>query len=113
MDDELDVNRRFLLEVEQGIRISNNEVIHSKIPPVNAERMLSFAVSVSKLRLSYIEAAFAFADGTYADGEEGVQEVKELKLHRQRFEEARDAFIALQRAIELGYISTRSNTATE
>jgi len=106
MDDELEKNRRFLLEVEQGIRLANNEVIHDKIPPVTTERMLSFAVSVAKLRLNYIEGAFTFADTKLPSGDSGEAQVKALRLHRERFEESRNAYLALQRAIEIGYIAT-------
>ncbi len=106
MNNDQETNRRFLLEVEQGIRAANNEVIHDKIPPVDSERMLTFAISVAKLRLAYIEAAFNFADAQHDDSENEVNQINQLKLHRQRFEESRDAFIALQRAIELGYIET-------
>ncbi len=104
MEEDLAKNNRFLMEVEQGIRLSNNEVIHQRISPMNSERMLSFAIAVAKLRAEYIESAFNFADAKHADGAEGDAEIDELRLRRSRFEEARDAFIALQRAIELGYM---------
>ena len=68
--------------------------------------MLSFAIAVAKVRAQYIEAAFKFADGAEGtEGTEGADEIDELRLLRGRFEEARDAFIALQRAIELGYVA--------
>ena len=104
MEEDLAKNKRFLMEVEQGIRLSNNEVIHQRISPITSERMLSFAVMVAKLRAEYIEGAFNFADAKHADGVEGDAEIDELRLRRSRFEEVRDSFIALQRAIELGYV---------
>ncbi len=104
MEEDLAKNKHFLMKVEQSIRLSNNEVIHQKISPVTSERMLSFAVAVAKLRAEYIETAFNFADAKHADGAEGDADIDELRLRRSRFEEARDAFIALQRAIELGYM---------
>ena len=104
MEEDLLKNKHFLMEVEQGIRLSNNEVIHQRMPPITSDRMLTFAVMVAKLRTEYIDAAFNFADAKYADGAEGDAEIDELRLRRIRFEEARDAFIALQRAIELGYM---------
>ena len=105
MEEDLAKNKHFLMEVEQGIRLSNNEVIHQKISPITSERMLSFAIAVAKLRAEYIETAFNFADSKHADGAEGDAEIDELRLRRSRFEEVRDAFIALQRAIELGYMA--------
>ena len=105
MDDDIQKNQRFLRETEQVIRLSNNEVIHKRIPPINTERMVSFAIVVAKLRAQYIESAFKFADTKHADDDIGEAEVNEISLRRRRFEEARDAFIALQRAIELGYMA--------
>ncbi len=102
--EELAKNQRFLQEIAQGIRLSNNEVIHQRISPITSERMLSFALAVAKLRAEYIETAFTFADANYADGAESDAGIDELRLRRGRFEETRDAFIALERAIELGYM---------
>ena len=105
MDEKLAKNQRFLRETEQAIRLTNNEVIHKQIPPITSERMLTFSVAVAKLRAQYIEAAFTFADAKHADGVAGAADIDELGLCRRRFEEARDAIIALQRAIELGYMA--------
>ncbi len=105
MDDELARNQRFLQETEQAIRLTNKEVIHRQVPPITQDRMLSFAIAVAKLRAEYIETAFKFADAKHLTGAEGASEIDELELCRRRFEEARDSFIALQRAIELGYMA--------
>lgn len=110
LNDDLAKHQRFLREIEQGIRLSNNEVIHKRIPPITSERMLTFAVAVAKIRAQYIEAAFKFADANLSDAPEGTAEIDELRELRGRFEEARDAFIALQRAIELGYVDVESDT---
>ena len=98
---ELDDNRRFLQQTEQAIRETNNDVIHKKIPPLTTARMLSFANAVANLRADYFEAAFTFTDSETHD----PAAVEQLAQHRQAFEESRDAFIALQRAIELGYMA--------
>ncbi len=108
LNEDLAKHQRFLREIEQGIRMSNNEIIHKRIPPITSERMLTFAVCVAKMRAQYIEAAFKFADANLAEAPEGAAEVEELRMLRGRFEEARDAMIALQRAIELGYVDVDS-----
>jgi hypothetical protein len=110
LNDDLAKNQRFLREIEQAIRLSNNEVIHNRIPPITSERMLTFAVAVAKMRAQYIEAAFKFADANLSDAPDGTTEIDELGELRGRFEEGRDAFIALQRAIELGYVDVESDT---
>jgi len=105
MEDILAKNKHFLMEVEQSIRLANTEVIHQQITPITSERMLSFAITVAKLRVKYIKAAFNFADALHTAGNEGEAEMNDLTLHRRRFEEARDSFIVLQRAIEIGYVA--------
>ena len=98
-------NKRFLIEIEHHIRLKNNEAIHKVIPPLSTERMLSLSSAVAKLRAQYIQAAFKFADTENIKGVIGAEDVEELASCRAQFEEIRDAFIAISRAIELGYIS--------
>jgi hypothetical protein len=106
MTEGLEKNRRFLLQVEQTIRLANNEVIHQQISPVTSDRMLSFAVTLAKLRAEYIKAAFDFADAKHEEGAGIESEINELCLLRKKFEEVRCAFLAIQRGIELGYVMT-------
>lgn len=98
-------NKRFLIEIEHQIRLINNDTIHEVIPPISSERMLSISSVVAKLRARYIQAVYKFTDSELSDGEQGMEEINELALCRRQFEEIRDAFIAISRAIELGYIS--------
>ncbi len=105
MSDDLAANRRFLMTAEQSIRLANKEIIHKVIPPVTTERMLSFAVSVAKLRAQYIEAAFNFADNNTGEAQQNSDAIEELSTYRKQFEETRDAYTALQRAVEVGYVS--------
>ncbi len=105
MEDDITKNKHFLMALEQVIQVSNREIIHSRIPPITSERMLSFAVTLAKLRAEYIQAAFQFADSNHADGEEVAKGIDNLSICRRQFTEARDAFIALQRAIELAYVA--------
>ena len=95
--------QHFLAEIEQSIKIANREVIHQKIPPVSKKNMLSFAVSVARLRAQYLEAAFIFSDKVQGDGiEDG--DVTVLTNHRERYEQTRAAFEALTQAIDRGYV---------
>ena len=100
---ELAKQRSFLIEIEQGIRLANQEVIHQRIPPITSENLLPFAVSVARLRARYLEVAFRFAEKENADALD-VSEVAELRQQRLMYEEARDAFEALRLAIERGYV---------
>ena len=95
--------KRFLAEIEQGIRFANREIIHQRIPSLTTQHILSFAVAVGRLRARYLEAAFKL--GVHDSGEAPDKaEVEELRLRREMFEEARDAFEALREAIHKGYV---------
>ena len=93
--------QRFLEELDQGVRLANQEIIHQRIPNLDRERALVFAVTVARLRADYLDLAFkqcvAGTEATAAD-------VAELRQKRELYEEARDAFGALRQAIERGYI---------
>ncbi|MFT6581507.1 MAG: hypothetical protein ACJAU6_001945 [Alphaproteobacteria bacterium] len=102
-DMDLAKQRRFLLEVEHGIRLANREIIHQRIPNLSAESILPFAISVARLRARYLEAAFRFSEKDHGDPLDEM-EIDSLRRSRQMFEEARDAFEALRTAIERGYV---------
>lgn len=104
MDDEELLRRQkaFLFEAEKAIRAANREIIHGVVPELDRDAVYRFAVAVARLRAAYLQSALKLEvseEGRIADSL-----VAELKDHRERFEEARDAFMALQRAIEIGYI---------
>ncbi|HEY9080827.1 hypothetical protein [Magnetovibrio sp.] len=95
--------KRFLNEIEQGIRIANREIIHKRIPTLSKDTVLSFAVAIARLRTRYLEASFRAAD---ADHGEALtpDEIEELRMHREAYEETKKAFEALRYAIEQGYV---------
>jgi hypothetical protein len=95
--------RQFLHEIEQSIRESNRQIIHGLIPELTKERFVEFALVVARLRASYLEAAVALARGG-PDAAEGEGVTAALRQHRVAYDEAREAFDALQRAIERGYV---------
>ncbi len=105
MTDDEELLRRqkaFLFEAEKAIRAANREIIHGALPELDRDAVYRLAVAVARLRAAYLQTALKLEvkeDGRIADSL-----VAELKDHRERFEEARDAFVALQRAIEIGYI---------
>ncbi|MDA0261830.1 MAG: hypothetical protein O3A21_06515 [Proteobacteria bacterium] len=113
MNDDSDLQRRqkaFLFEVEQAIRAANNEIIHDKLPEISREDVYHLAVMVAKLRASYLATAFQL---NHMDGDSPDPDlVSNLKGKRETFEEARSAFLALQRAIELGYVDVEKIKAS-
>ncbi len=105
---DLVAHRRFLDEVENGIRMVNREIIHEKIPQITKDRFLKFAVLVSRLRGEYLGAAFDLVEaGAHIPADTVVQS---LKAKREKFEEALNAFESLHRAIERGYVDVAKNS---
>lgn len=100
------VQKRFLGEVEQGIRFANREVIHKLIPAITKDSVLTFAVVVGRLRARYLEAAFNLGAGEHGDAPEQAK-INELKMRREMYEEVRAAFEALRDAIEKGYLDVQ------
>jgi len=95
--------QHYFSEAEQAVRIANQEVIHGKIPQLDQERTFAFAVTVAKLRAEYLELALALCgktDGPLPD----AAAIDGLRQKREIFEEARAAYDALRRAMEVGYI---------
>lgn len=95
--------KRFLGEVEQGIRFANREIIHKIIPKIDKDSILSFSVAVGRLRARYLDAAFKLGVNDRGDPPDQSQ-INELRNRREMFEEARLAFDALRDAIEKGYL---------
>jgi len=95
--------KRFLGEIEQGIRLANTELIHRQVPELSKDKILSFSVAVGRLRARYLAAAIKMTVGE--SGEPPNEDyIEDLKHKREMFEEARSAFDALRDAIEKGYI---------
>ena len=93
---------RFLNEMEQGVRLANQEIIHERIPGLDKNTILALAVSVARLRASYLEAALKI--GSVGNGVPDAAMVGDLRAKREAYEESRIAYEALHRAIEVGYI---------
>lgn len=94
--------KRFLSDIEQGIRLANREVIHARIPQITKKAVLSFSLAVAGLRARYLEEAFRI--GAEHGSPPDQQEIKALKTSREMYEEAKYAFEALRYAIERGYV---------
>ncbi len=91
--------QRFLSEVEMAIRDANRRIIHERIPDLDRQRFVTFATFVARLRADYLAEALATESAP-----DQVQAVESLRLRRRAFAEARDAFAALERAVERGYV---------
>lgn len=91
--------RQFLDEIERSIRGANREILQEKIPELGQQSFVDLAHHVARLRATYLQAALAAT----ADGDLSAW-VGTLRQQREAYEEARNAFEALQRAIQRGYV---------
>jgi len=93
----------FFDELEQGVRIANREIIHARIPEIDKDKIHALAVMVGRLRAGYLELAFQMCgDGGGEAPDPAIFD--SLRQRRRMFEEARDAYEALRRALERGYV---------
>ena len=92
--------RQFLEEVERKIAEANREILHERIPELDKSSFVALAKQVARLRATYLQAALTAA--TAAETTEDF--VSELRSKREAYDEAREAFDALQRAIQRGYV---------
>ena len=105
---ELLEQKRFLGEIEQGVRLANREIIHAAIPNLTKEAVLALAEVVGRLRARYLKTAFGLS--VNEEGEiPNSADIAEVRKRRGNFEEARDAFEALHHAIEKGYVDVRNS----
>ncbi|MBL6945844.1 MAG: hypothetical protein ISR47_04330 [Rhodospirillales bacterium] len=96
-------HKRFFGKIEQGIRAANREIIHKRIENLDTDTILGFAVAVGRLRARYLQAAFKLGVDEHGNPPD-INLINELKVSREMFEEAKNAFEALREAIEKGYV---------
>ena len=102
MNDDLRKQQHFLNEVEQTIMVANREVIHKDIPHISRDVVLGLAVTVSKVRASYLKSILA--EATKRDAAFSGPTVDAIRAKREQYEEAVKAFEAMRHAIERGYV---------
>ena len=96
-------HKRFLDEIEHGVRFANREIIHKRIPRLNKDTILAFAVNVARLRARYLEAAMNIGVSEHGDPPE-QSVINDITARRSLYQEARNAFEDLRLAIERGYV---------
>ncbi len=94
--------QRFLHEVEVVIRDANRAAIHERIPDLDRQRFVAFATFVAHLRADYLAAALEAQHASAAGG--AGEAMARLRARHVAYDEARDAFAALERAVERGYV---------
>ncbi|MCW9036223.1 MAG: hypothetical protein OQJ97_18555, partial [Rhodospirillales bacterium] len=80
--------KRFLSEIEHGIRLANREIIDKRIPSITKDSILSFAVAVARLRANYLSAAFEIGSNDRGEAPNDAT-LAQLKKAREQFEETK------------------------
>ncbi len=99
---QLRKQQRFLSEVEVAIRDANRKIIHERIPDLDRQRFVTFATFVAQLRADYLAIALSLqSNGAEQPGQAAIDS---LRVRRRAYLEGREAFAALERAVERGYV---------
>jgi hypothetical protein len=99
--------KQFLQQIEFELRQINRKVIHAHIAELNRDSFLSLARFVAEVRSRYLEAALALAKAEVGS-EHASRVLATLESERRAFEESTTAFVALERAIEQGYVDIKA-----
>lgn len=94
---------RLLLEIENIIRVSNNEVLNPMIPELNTEKLKPVMEMVARARGEYLNALFKVTEEN-AETIPSADEIRVLASHRLKYEELVHGSQALCAAIERGYL---------
>lgn len=98
---ELALQRQFIEQLQMAVAVANREVIHQQIPNLDRHAFQQLAVMVARFRANYLEAALFLSR---APDPSDPKLLADLRAKRELFEEGRNAFDALERAIERGYV---------
>ncbi|MCU7833859.1 MAG: hypothetical protein KZQ83_01305 [gamma proteobacterium symbiont of Taylorina sp.] len=99
---ELDVNR-LLLQFEKSVREINREVINPRIEELRLSDLNPVVQMVASARACYLKELFDMANVSAGEVPRPEQ-IKRLKLLREAYEELVEGSIALETAIERGYL---------
>lgn len=99
---QLRKQQRFMSEIEVAIRDANRKIIHERIPDLDRQRFVTFATFVAQLRAEYL--ALALSLQANAGEPAGQSAIDALRMRRRAYLEGREAFAALERAVERGYV---------
>ena len=105
LDDEqlLRQQRFFLAELERDIRRINREIIHERIPKLSRQCFVELGRGVAERRAEYLRQAIELGRSAPGSAEQAAA-LAAMPGLRHNYHESREAFAALERAIERGYI---------
>ncbi|WP_432696798.1 hypothetical protein ACQUQP_00040 [Marinobacterium sp. YM272] len=103
-------NNRLLLELENYRREINREIINPQFPELSLEDLKPLLSMVAHARASYVRELLDIA----SSGNEGgpsQEQIKQLKNHRETFDELVAATNALEAVIHRDYLDVKSSSS--
>jgi len=94
-----------LEQIDYTVYASNREVIAAVLGHTDAAKFQRLAVAAAHSRATWIAAALAVTEQPHVLT---AEEVAKLSRMRQAFEELSEAYEAMRRMVERGYLSVRS-----
>lgn len=104
-DDQTQLRRQrhFLEELERDIWTANRQIINDEIPALSRQCFMALGRLVACKRAAYLQKSIELTR-LEPDSPEAAAVFAALPALRIAYSEARDAFAALERAIQRGYI---------
>lgn len=100
-------NNRLLLLWEKTLRDVNRDVINPEFAELRIDDLKPVIETVAKARAGYLKELFDIA-GDSTESLPSEERIRQLKQHRERYEELSAASRALEVAIERGYLDVES-----
>lgn len=99
--------KQFLQQIEFELRRINRRIIHQHIPELNRDSFIRLGSYVAEVRSRYMEAALALSRCT-PGSQQAESVLEQLERERRAFKESSAAFVALERAIDQGYVDIKA-----
>ncbi len=104
---ELDI-KRLLMQLDKSIREINRDIINPEIAELKLNDLSPVVKMVAQARADYLKALFEMANPTQAERPDAEQ-ISRLKQFRITYEELLKGSVALETAIERGYLDVVSD----
>lgn len=97
----------FLQRIEFELRRINRQIIHRDIPDLSRQSFVQLAQFVAEERSRYLQLGLSLS--VLPNGSpEAESMLDQLARARRSFKESREAFVALERAIQQGYVDIQT-----
>ena len=101
-------NNRLLLKIDTTIRDINREVINAAIPELKMSDISPVMDLVARTRANYLKELFDLAE-VAGNGMPSPEQIRQLGVLRETYEELVKGSQALETAIQRGYVDVESS----